>query len=442
MTRLHWNRLLSDFRCPRPGQVPRRSRDEPFRTPFEADYDRIVYSPAFRRLARKMQVYPHSPHDHVHNRLTHSIEVASVGRSFAKRIAALLIDKQEMPAERKTEDVCQILQAACLAHDIGNPPFGHGGEYAIRQWVQDHPAEVFGDDVSQTDEGLRNDWLIFEGNAQGFRLASRADNPQAGYMRLTYATLGAMVKYPWHSCDQRAITHQKFNIFSSERELFEQVWNEMDLGTQDAAKRHPLSFLSEAADDICYRILDLEDAVEMNILNDSHVRPVLLQIMNEDHSQLPLSVLRGKAIHTLVNATWKVFEQDYEAIMHGDRIVDLKTNLDSSLLNALEQVTEHYTTIFAHRAKVTAELGAYQALGRIVGALSQATRRLSQQQMFQKTDFLTKRTLMLAWGENYVSENQQRPYAWWLHQVMDYFASLTDTNATTLSQQITGNTAG
>ncbi|QEG42962.1 dGTP triphosphohydrolase [Roseimaritima ulvae] len=438
MTRLQWTRLLSDYRCPRPGNEPRPSREEPFRSAFEADYDRIVYSAAFRRLARKMQVYPTSPHDHIHNRLTHSIEVASVGRSFGKRMADLLLRRGELPADRTAEDVCQILQAACLAHDIGNPPFGHGGEYAVRQWVRDHKELVFGHDGEAVDDGLRRDWLIFEGNAQGFRLAARADNPQAGYMRLTFATLGAMVKYPWHSCDSRALMQQKFNVFSSEQELFEQTWTHMDLGTGADARRHPLSFLSEAADDICYRILDLEDAVDMNILDDAAVRPVLLQILGSENSDLPLSVLRGQAIHTLVNATWEIFETDYEAIMHGQRTADLKTNLAESLADALEQVAAHYTTIFAHRSKVTTELGAYQALGRIVGAMSQATLQLTERGSYRDTDFLAKRCLMLAWGEAYVTDNEHRPYAWWLHQVMDYFAGLTDNHAAQLSQQISG----
>ncbi len=438
MPRLQWNRLLSDYRCPRSGQEPRPSQEEPYRSAFEADYDRIVYSPAFRRLARKTQVYPTAPHDHIHNRLTHSVEVASVGRSFAKRMADLLHRRGEMPAERSTEDLCQILQAACLAHDIGNPPFGHGGEFAIRQWVRDHADQVFGSDPASRDDGLRRDWLIFEGNAQGFRLAARADNAQAGYMRLTFATLGTMVKYPWHSCDPRAIKQKKFNIFSSERELFEQIWSHLGLGTEEHAKRHPLSFLSEAADDICYRILDLEDAVDMKILEDAHVRPVLLQILDQDASHLPLSVLRGRAIHTLVNATWDVFESDYEAIMHGERSDDLKTSLAEQLSDALEQVAAHYTTIFAHRSKVSTELGAYQSLGRIVGALSHAALQLTERGSFHQTDFLAKRSLMLAWGESYVTTNQDQPYAWWLHQVMDYFAGLTDDHAIHLSRQIAG----
>jgi len=438
MTRLQWNQLLSDFRCPRPGQPPRPAAEETYRTAFEADHDRIVYSAAFRRLARKTQVYPTAPHDHIHNRLTHSIEVASVGRSFGKRMAAWLHDRQELPTGRTTEDICQILQAACLAHDIGNPPFGHGGEYAIRQWVRDHKELVFGTDPAAVDDGLRRDWLIFEGNAQGFRLAARADNVQAGYMRLTYATLGAMVKYPWHSCDARAIKQQKFNVFSSERELFEQIWTHMGLGMDQQAKRHPLSFLSEAADDICYRILDLEDAVEMNILDESHVRPVLLQILDQPSSHLPLSVLRGQAIYTLVNATWQVFESEYEAIMHGDRSDDLKSSLTESLSDAIEQVAAHYTTIFAHRSKVSTELGAYEALGRIVRTLSQATLQLTERGRYRATDFLAKRSLMLAWGESYVTANETRPYTWWLHQVMDYLASLTDNHATQLSRQIAG----
>ena len=442
---LDWNRLLSDWRCPGLRSPAGPSQPQPHRTPFEADYDRIVYSAPFRRLARKTQVHPLAPNDQIHNRLTHSIEVASVGRSLGGRLALFLKARGELPEDRTAEDVSQIVQAACLAHDIGNPPFGHGGEYAIRAWVQSHRCEMFGegddnaDPALHVDAPLESDWLIFEGNAQGFRLAARGDNPQAAYMRLTYATLGAMVKYPWDSHDRRAALQQKFNVFSSERELFQQMADAMGLVQPDGrVARHPLSFLSEAADDICYRIVDLEDAVEMKILKEDDVRPVFLTFLGQSSSRLPLPVLRGQAISALVQATWSVFESNYAAIMVGDRELDLKAGLDPRMVDAIEQVGDFYNRIFADRGKISAELGAYQALGRIIQTLSQAVRRLAHCQAYAQTDFVTRRSLQLAWGEAYATEHQRQPYSWWLHQVMDYVSSLTDNFARQLAREIAG----
>jgi dGTPase len=386
-----------------------------------------------------------APNDQIHNRLTHSIEVASVGRSLGGRLALFLKARGELPAGRTAEDISQIVQAACLAHDIGNPPFGHGGEYAIRAWVQSHRCEMFGDGdaasdaVLRVDEGLQHDWLIFEGNAQGFRLAARGDNPQAAYMRLTYATLGAMVKYPWDSCDPRARQQQKFNVFSSEKQLFTEMAETMGLMQADGrVARHPLSFLSEAADDICYRIVDLEDAVEMKILKEDDVRPVFLTFLGAASSRLPLPVLRGQAISALVQATWSVFENDYAAIMAGRREEDLKSGLDRRMIEAIEQVGIFYDRIFADRGKISAELGAYEALGRILQTLAQATRRLAACQAYADTDFVTRRSLQLAWGQAYATEHQRQPYGWWLHQVMDYVSSLTDNYARQLAREIAG----
>jgi dGTPase len=436
-----WNRLLSDWRCPTTGKSAAASNTEEFRTPFEADYDRIVYSPPFRRLARKTQVHSMAPNDHVHNRLTHSIEVASVGRSLARRLSRFLVERNLLTPSR-ADDISHILQAACLAHDIGNPPFGHGGEYAVRQWVRNFPEKIFGN-ADSIAAGVRRDWELFEGNAQGFRLAARADNAHTGYMRLTYATLSTMIKYPWDSLDPRATQRQKFNVFSTEVDLFRDMSQQMGLVHSDQTiARHPLSFLSEAADDICYRILDLEDAVEMGILDERLVRPVMNRFLEEDQAakwpDRPLPILRGAAISALVDQSWQVFEQNYAQIMAGERTQDLKSQWTAKLRDALAEVDEHYNTIFAYRSKVANELGAYTALGRIIETVCYAARQLAATKNYSSVDFLAKRTLQLVWGEAYATKNQQQDYTWWLHQVMDYLASLTDNYARQLSREIAG----
>src|SRR5258706_7011627 len=312
---MNWDQLLSAHRFSktedgRPAEPP---TTDPFRSPFEADYDRVVYSTPFRRLARKTQVHPLALNDHVHTRLTHSLEVASVGRSLARRLAKFLEQRNEMPETIDGHDLAWIAQSACLAHDIGNPPFGHAGEFAVREWVDDHQDIVFGDQIGAENVALRNDFLIFEGNAQGFRLAARGDNPETGYMRLTFATLGAMIKYPWDSSDVRAVNKRKFNVYSTELEHFHLLVEEMSMRSASGTPaRHPLSFLTEAADDICYRILDLEDAVEMRIVPEQRVRSVFVSMCSiAPNEAASLAEIRGQAIRALIEDAWKVFESDY-----------------------------------------------------------------------------------------------------------------------------------
>jgi dGTPase len=435
---MDWNALLSDHRFPREGREPRPASPEPYRSAFEADYDRIVYSAPFRRLARKTQVHPMAPHDHVHNRLTHSIEVASVGRSLGRRLARFLRDRNEVTAEQATH-LPTILQAACLVHDIGNPPFGHAGEFAIREWVAHHPALFQGPDGEPVDPALQADWRLFEGNAQGFRFAARPDIPRSGYMRLTYATLGAMIKYPWDATDPRAVAKGKFNVFSTERDGFAEMSAQLGLTRQDGTHaRHPLSLLSEAADDICYRLLDLEDAVAMGILQNRDVLPVLRRLTPGEPNTDLVPLLRGQAVESLIGQTWEVFASAYPAIMAGQREADLKTDFDQRTRAALDDIKQLYRAIFAHRAKVATELGAYETLGRIIDVLSSAVRELVRAGSFQGVDFLTQRRLELAWGEAYATEHATRDYAWWLHQVMDYVAGLTDNYARQISREIAG----
>lgn len=434
-----WRALLLDTRVSKSGGAasPQAEADAS-RSEFEGDYDRVIYSTPFRRLARKTQVHPLAMNDHVRTRLTHSLEVGSVGRVLAKKLARLLVEKQHMPEHRSEMDLVWIMMAACAAHDIGNPPFGHAGEYAIREWVTKHGAEVFGGD-NKVSQGVRADLELFEGNAQGFRLAARPDNARTGYLRLTYATLGAMIKYPWGSEDARAARHGKFNVFSTEQGIFEKMAEAMGLRSSDGTvRRHPMSFLTEAADDICYRILDLEDAVEIGILDATRVRELYDAALGRASGTEPLSVLRGKVIRVLIDGVWDVFEKDYGAIMAGDRYADLKSDLKPELGEIIKQIKRLYQEIFAERSKVAAELGAYKALGRIVKALCAATSGLAAERSYDKAGFLSQRCLELAWDEEYAREHEGDTYEWWLHQVMDYVSGITDNYARQLSREIEG----
>lgn len=435
---LDWQTLMSDCRCPYDGNDPKPSKVEPYRTPFQADYDRVIYSEPFRRLARKTQVHPLVPNDHVHNRLTHSLEVASVGRSFASMLWDFLQSTNKELGAITADDLRNVLQSACLAHDIGNPPFGHAGEFSIRTWVKDNPATIFGDGEFSISDGVRKDWALFEGNAQGFRLAALPNNPSAGYMRLTYAALGAMIKYPWCSTDPRADEKKKYNVFSSESREFEQAFSYMGLNIGGKIVRHPLSFLSEAADDICYRIADLEDAVQMGILDSERVRKIFATVCSSADKDKPIGRLRAAAISEFITGCWTVFQENYDQIMAGERTEDLASDLVDAQKEALQSIKICYDEIFAHRFKVSTEFGAYRCLGRIASALCDAARKLCRAQAYGDLDFPVKRCFDLTFGPDFTKTNEGQSYEWWLHQVLDCLSGMTDNYAKQFSNDLEG----
>lgn len=275
---LDWNTLLTRERLGKPTQ----GTDELGRSPFHKDHDRIIFSGAFRRLGRKTQVHPVSSNDHIHTRLTHSLEVSCVGRSLGMRVGEVLRDA--LPEWCSPADLGMIVQSACLAHDIGNPPFGHSGEDAIRYWFQQAAARGWLDDMSDAE---RSDFLNFEGNAQGFRVLTQLEYHQFdGGMRLTYATLGAYLKYPWTSRHAEALGYKKhkFGCYQNEQQLLEQITTKLGLPCIDNQRwaRHPLVYLMEAADDICYGLIDLEDGLEMELLDYAEVEALLLDLVGDD----------------------------------------------------------------------------------------------------------------------------------------------------------------
>ena len=440
--RLSWENLLSEKRhtpatfSTSPDKPSSPSEDA--RTPFERDYDRVIFSAPFRRLARKTQVHPFAEMDHIHNRLTHTLEVASVGRSLGYALGRFLRERRELPGDRTVEDIACIVQAACLAHDIGNPPFGHAGEFAIREWVKE--SKLFAEPLPESSRGIARDWTSFEGNAQSFRMVARADNREQIYIRFTYASLGAMIKYPWGSDDPRATIAKKFNYFSSEKSIFQEVMDTLGLRRTDGEiVRHPLSFLAEAADDICYQIGDFEDAVQMRILPEKEVRDIFGRIIGETDDR-PLPALRAKAIGFLVRAAQVSMEKNYEAIICGERPSEqaLKNDFPANMQGALRDIKERYPHIFSHRPKVAAELGAPPILGKILAAYTSVVRSLSELRDYDQLGFTQKRHMELAWPEQYVRDHRGQNYEWWLGRVMDFVAGMTDNYATQVAREIGG----
>lgn len=278
-----WPRLLSRKRLGSDQQPSQNTA----RTDFQRDFDRIVFSSAFRRMQDKTQIFPLSQIDYVRTRLTHSLESSSVGRSLGTLIGEQVIKRHQL-ADYQPSDFGDICAAACLAHDIGNPPFGHSGEDAIRHWAGSAP---YGERrVGVLQGSQKEDFLSFEGNAQGFRVLTRLqnrDNP--GGLQLTCATLGAFSKYPRESSlgqfSSNGVSTHKQGFTAHDQPVFSEIADELGLIRKDPLlaiwSRHPLAFLVEAADDICYRVIDIEDGFRMGHLSMDEVMDLFLAILND-----------------------------------------------------------------------------------------------------------------------------------------------------------------
>lgn len=313
-----WHHFLSDSRIGEPNNRP-ADADAP-RSEFHKDYDRIIFSAAFRRLSEKTQVVPFPETAYTRQRLTHSLEVSCVGRSLATHVYHLLGDE--------ISDVCEqgdfeaVVAAACLAHDIGNPPFGHFGEKAIQEWARKNRHCAALADLTDTE---LCDIERFEGNAQTFRILSRLQMSRAGGMRLTAATLGAVIKYPTFSRLAKQHRYKKHGCFEDDRELFEAVFEQIGLPSDSNGEfaRHPLAFLSEAADDICYAIIDLEDGCKAGLVPLDQGCEILESIgdIRLRGKSMPatdkMAMGRALAINELVQQSVRVFHENTDSIIGG-----------------------------------------------------------------------------------------------------------------------------
>ncbi len=433
---MHWDSLLASSRYGHNSATDRN------RTEFHKDYDRIVFSTAFRRLGRKTQVHPFSINDHVHSRLTHSIEVSSVGRSLA--IAVFNLIRHEFPQELTEYHLGTILQSACLAHDIGNPPFGHAGEAAIRDWFKNNRNSTALQSLS--DEQL-SDFTNFDGNAQGFRILSKLEyHFMDGGMRLTYATLGSMVKYP-----QLAKFGFPTSIFNSEEELYRQSCRELGIKEVSPGKwvRHPLSYLMEAADDICYAILDVEDAIELGIIGFSDVRELFALLTaheidideeykaNQENFRDFLSSIRGKAIQNLIETVSKVFVEHYKIIMQGKLALPL---LELSSAPPVQGI--HYAKklarkrIYPDQRKTELEVGSYATLNTILDAFING---IYEYFTVKNNGYRAERIVRII-GQQKIDSAENLAEAY--HQVLDFVSGMTDNYATYLARQIGGLSQG
>ena len=280
---MNWEQLLS---LKRQGDTSKRLRIEQddTRLGFEVDYDRIIFSAAFRSLQDKTQVIPMSKTDFVHTRLTHSLEVSVVGRSIGRLIGKKILEKYPHLQEVhgfQANDFGAIVAAASLAHDIGNPPFGHSGEKAIGEYFSIGKGQQYKDQL--TDKQWQ-DLIDFEGNANGFSVLSSSRPGIEGSLRLTYAVLGAFMKYPKESLPKKPtknISDKKYGFFQSDKDFFKEVADELGMisnksGNDIGYERHPLAFLVEAADDICYTIIDFEDGINLGLVSEDFALEYLI----------------------------------------------------------------------------------------------------------------------------------------------------------------------
>lgn len=329
---MHWDRLINDKRL---GLEDYHDPKSGSRSDFQRDFDRLVFSSPFRRLQNKTQVFPLPGSIFVHNRLTHSMEVASVGRSLANEISRELRMKyRDEPWCDKLEAMGEIVSAACLAHDLGNPPFGHSGEKAISTFFSEGAGAEIRNELT---EAQWADLINFEGNANSFRLLTHQfKGRRKGGFAMTYSMLASVVKYPYES--RLAGGKSKFGFFSTEIDTFKRIAEELGLEMRNdvgcgavSYARHPLVYIVEAADDICYQVMDIEDAHKLRVVGTDEVIRLFLGFFDEEKRRHMVDVmdkvedpnekigyLRSCVIGTLVKQCARTFVDNEPAILAGE----------------------------------------------------------------------------------------------------------------------------
>ena len=330
---MNWEQLLSLKRFGDTQQRLRSSQDET-RLGFDVDFDRIIFSSAFRSLQDKTQVIPLSETDFVHTRLTHSLEVSVVGRTLGRRVGKILLERY--PNLKKKgytfNDFGAIVAAASVTHDIGNPPFGHSGEKAIGEYFKTGKGLQYKSNLTEKEY---QDLIDFEGNANGFKILTESREGILGGLRLSYATLGAFMKYPKESLPKKPTNHivdKKYGFFQSEKESFLDVATELGLTQKSISEdlsfyRHPLAYLVEAADDICYTIIDFEDGINLGLIEEEFALEYMIKLVKNtidikkyhslQHKTDRVSYLRALAIGVLINEAVTIFLENEEAILKG-----------------------------------------------------------------------------------------------------------------------------
>lgn len=433
---MDWKQLLTTKRLGQEDYKPNNQPDA--RTQFQMDYDRLIFSSSFRRLQHKTQVFPLPSGIFVHNRLTHSLEVASVGRSLGNIVATALQKKGNK--EPLLQEIGSIVSAACLAHDLGNPPFGHSGEDAISNYFFSKKGRMLKDKVSAAEW---EDLICFEGNANALRLLTHSFNGhRKGGYAMTYSTLAAIVKYPYAATER---TKRKYGFFQSEKPVYEKIAISLGLDNpQGGYMRHPLVYLVEAADDICYQVMDIEDAYRLKIFSaketidllgryfehDTKARQSIEKVfkMVADESER-IAYLRSKVIGKLVQECKEVFLDKEKSILNGTFTSSLIKSTPSHTATTYEEIGKiSFEQIYKHPMVVEIEISAYQIIETLLDKLIMA--------ILNNETAYSKGLLRLIPSEYQVSKTADN-YAK-IRSILDFVAGMTDDYALNMYRTLEG----
>jgi len=436
---MQWNKLLSSKRFGNEAYEDKRVHD---RSEFQRDYDRLIFSSPFRRLQNKTQVFPLPGSVFVHNRLTHSLEVSSVGRSLGLAVTKLLREKHQIVHEELLTEIGPIVSAACLAHDLGNPPFGHSGEKAIASYFSEGNGQKWSKVLSESEF---NDFSHFEGNANAFRLLTHTFNGRRpGGFALTYSTLASIVKYPYAST-LTSNKHSKFGFFTSESESFEKIAGELGLiqvpGQALCFRRHPLVYLVEAADDICYQIMDMEDAHKLKIISTEEIKTLLLNFfsgprLSHIHETMHLvedvneqiAYLRSCVIGRLVQACSETFVENESKILNGTFDGTLIQKMDRQACSAYETCAKlSVKKIYQSSDVLDIELAGYKIIKTLLEEVLSAV---------NYPEHAYSRVLLARIPQQY--EVSAETVYGRIQAVLDYISGMTDIYALDLYQKING----
>ena len=439
---MEWTQLISNKRF---GQEHKHAERHDDRSEFKRDYDRLIFSSAFRRLQNKTQVFPLPGSIFVHNRLTHSLEVASVGMSIGNDISRRVIQKQPDLKDTLVEEIGTIVSAACLAHDLGNPPFGHSGEKAIQTFFSEGPGLKIKPMVSSE---FWDDITHFEGNANAFRiLTHRFKGRRQGGFVMTYSMLASIVKYPFAS--SLAGNHGKFGFFASEAESYKKIADELGISCKSAPgeplkyARHPLVYMVEAADDICYEIMDIEDSHKLKILSYAETEHLLLSFFDEDIQQKirqriideeltdeneKVVYMRASVIGKLENECVAAFLAHEEEILAGTfegSLIDHISERQKKAYKECEKIS--FSKIYQSKPVLDIELSGYQIMATLMEVFIEAA--VSPSRFYSKQ-------LLRRVSSQYDIENENLEER--IMAVLDYISGMTDIYALDIYQKING----
>ena len=435
---MNWQQLISNKRL---GQEIKHAERHDDRSEFRRDYDRLIFSAPFRRLQNKTQVFPLPGSIFVHNRLTHSLEVSSVGRSLGDDVAQLLMKKHPELAGTLFEEIGTIVSAACLAHDMGNPPFGHSGEKAIQAYFTEGPGLYLKEQLSPR---FWDDITHFEGNANAFRLLThRFKGRRDGGFVMTYSTLASIVKYPRIS--SQAGTKGKFGFFLSEEGIYRQIAGELGIVSmqEDGFARYPLVYLVEAADDICYEIMDIEDAHKLKLISFDETEDLLLGFFDDATRQHirqrvvdegvtdeneKVVYMRACAIGKLENECVKTFVECEEEILNGTfqgSLIDHIAPLQREAYLRCTKVSKQ--KIYNSKIVLDVELSGYKIMETLMQDLVEAA--------VHPTKFHSQQ-LIRRFSSQYDIQSDNLETR--IMAVIDYISGMTDVYALDIYQKING----